>query len=106
MSELQPNGGNRRSRGGVAVGALGLIGIGAFFLIRNLGSPLPRNWWALFLLIPIVVVSGNAWRAYRREARLTREVAWSLTIGVLLIALGSPCSSAPASIGTCSGRSS
>ena len=92
MSDLQPNGDHRHGRergrsGGVALGALVLIGIGVFFLVRNLGSPLPRNWWAVFLLVPIVVVFGNAWRAFRRAARPTRELAWSLMIGILLIAL-------------------
>jgi asparagine N-glycosylation enzyme membrane subunit Stt3 len=79
--------GGRGSHRSLALGGLALIIVGAIFLLRNLGYPFPRNWWALFFLIPIAGVFGNAWRVHGREGRVTGEVAGSLMIGVLLVAL-------------------
>lgn len=66
-----PAGGERRREhtrlveGGL-VPALVLVGLGAIFLLQNLGAlPALANWWALFLLLPAAGAAGAAWSLYR-----------------------------------------
>lgn len=58
----------RLSSSGLIVGLV-LIALGGIFLLQTLGlfgtSPVLRNWWALFILIPIAGVLGNLWRTYQ-----------------------------------------
>lgn len=43
-----------------------LILLGGVFLLQNLGlAVLPANWWALFILIPVVTTAATAWSLYR-----------------------------------------
>jgi hypothetical protein len=57
-----------------------LIGVGVIFLLVNAGLlPTIGNWWALFLLIPAVVLMMNAWARYRTDGAFTRSVAAMLT---------------------------
>jgi hypothetical protein len=47
------------------------------------------NWWALFILIPVVVCVGSAWTQYRAHGRLTRSALSMLASGLapLVVAL-------------------
>ncbi|MGI9147532.1 MAG: LiaF transmembrane domain-containing protein [Chloroflexota bacterium] len=57
-----------------------LIGVGLVFLLVNAGLlPTIGNWWALFLLIPALVLLVNAWARYRAEGAFTRSAAAMLT---------------------------
>ena len=57
-----------------------LIAVGVVFLLINAGVlPAIGNWWALFLLIPALVLLANAWARYRAEGAFTRSVAAMLT---------------------------
>lgn len=61
-----------------------LIGIGAFFLLRNFTDFELNNWWALFILIPAFGSLGNFWRIYQTEGRINRDARGSL-IGSLVL---------------------
>ncbi len=77
------------TRSGPVLGGLILLGIGVVFLLRNLGIDLPllRNWWALFILIPVVSSFDRAWRAYQRNGnQMTSEVTGT-AIGALALTM-------------------
>lgn len=69
---------------GAWVPGLILIGIGAFFLLRNFTDVRLDNWWALFILIPAFGSLGNFARTYRHEGRLNGEARGSLIGGLIL----------------------
>ncbi len=51
------------------IAAIALIIIGAVFLFRNLDIiHFGRNWWALFMLIPIAYSLSSAWRRRQENA--------------------------------------
>lgn len=62
-----------------------LIGLGAFFLLRNFTDFRLDNWWALFILIPAFGSLGNFMRAYRRENRINGEARGSLIGGLIFL---------------------
>jgi LiaF transmembrane domain len=68
------------------IAAVALIIIGAIFLLRNFDVVrLGRNWWALFMLIPIAYSLSSAWRRRRENAgKFTPEVRSSLIGAVTL----------------------
>jgi hypothetical protein len=58
---------------------LGFIALGAVFLLVNLGVlPSIGNWWALFILIPAIVLAGSAWTRYQVDRALTPRVTGPL----------------------------
>jgi hypothetical protein len=70
-------------------GALILIGLGIIFLLQQIGGFHLRNWWALFILIPVVGAFESAARIARSAGRLN-YAAWSAFYGglfPLLVAL-------------------
>jgi hypothetical protein len=69
------------------VGGAFLILLGIIFLLQNMGMPILANWWALFILIPAFWSFIAAWNMYQYSDRLTRGVAGSLTLGILLTLL-------------------
>jgi len=78
-------------RGSWIVGII-IIVVGVVFLGRNAGwfgdGWEFDNWWALFILIPTFGSLAQAWRAYRTNGhRLSSEVARTLMIGLLLLAV-------------------
>jgi len=57
-----------------------LIAVGVVLLLINAGLlPTIGNWWALFILIPALVLLVNAWARYRAEGAFTRSVAAMFT---------------------------
>ena len=58
------------------VGGAILILIGAIFLLRNItGGLFFENWWALFILIPALVMGASAYRMYEQKGqRIDRDV--------------------------------
>jgi hypothetical protein len=64
-----------------------LILLGVIFLLQNMGMFLTANWWALFILIPAFWIFVSAWEFYLDTGRLTRRVASSLTIALMLTVL-------------------
>ena len=77
----QQGGTSGRKRTGPLWGGLILVVLGAVMLLQNLGYDLPvlRNWWALFILFPIVSAVRRAQWAYQRSgARITGAVAGPL----------------------------
>lgn len=69
---------------GAWVPGLILIGLGAFFLLRNFTDFRLDNWWALFILIPAFGSFGNFARVYRQSGRLSGEARGSLIGGLIL----------------------
>lgn len=70
--------------GSWVVGAV-LILVGIFIILQNLTWFELENWWALFILIPALGAFGNAWRAYKRDERLSAPARASLISGVILM---------------------
>ncbi len=78
--------GRRRGVGAPTwVGGAALVLLGVLFLLQNLGLVrLTGNWWALFILVPALVLAGTAVTRYRAAGgRLTAEVRGALTGAVL-----------------------
>lgn len=78
--------GHRSLHSGWIGGAI-LILLGVIFLLQNLGYPILRNWWALFILIPAYWCLVAAWDRYQDAQTINRGVAWSFVCGVLLTGL-------------------
>ncbi len=77
----QRAGASGRKRTGPLWGGLILVVLGAVMLLQNLGYDLPvlRNWWALFILFPIVSAVRRAQWAYQRSGlRVTGPVVGPL----------------------------
>ena len=66
------------------VGGAALIGIGLLFLLNNLNIFHLNNWWALFILIPVVINFSTAWNSYRQHGRLTHKARGNITGGFIL----------------------
>ena len=74
--------------GGAWIGGGILILLGAVFLAQNLGAPLPRNWWAVFILIPAFASFSSAWSLYRRAGgQMTGGVRGGIVGGCILALL-------------------
>jgi hypothetical protein len=72
------------------IGGVVLIALGCIFMLQNAGVPIMRgNWWAVFILIPVVFCFGAAWTTYRSQGRWTRTAATMLVSGLapLVVAL-------------------
>jgi len=71
----------------ILVGVIVVL-IGVLFLLRNLGFdidlPIPRNWWALFILIPAILAFVNAYERIKRIGRLDAESGGQLTGGIAM----------------------
>lgn len=73
-------------------GGIAAILVGAVFLLRNLGIPLPflgmHNWWALFIVIGAVPLLVQAVDSYRKAGKVTPAVLHALlsATAVLLVA--------------------
>ena len=78
--------------GGMATGLV-VVAVGVLFLLDNLGLRMPfrglHNWWALFILIPVVALLAEAGVRYRRVGRIDRMVLHLLLSAVapLLVAV-------------------
>lgn len=67
--------------------ALVLILIGGGLLASNfLGIPFD-NWWALFLLTPVIVLFYQVWRDYKSNGRLTNRSIGPLIGGLVLTSM-------------------
>ena len=64
-----------------------LILLGVIVLLQYMGIRFLANWWTLFILIPAFWAFVGAWNIYQDNGRITRGVASSLTIGILLTIL-------------------
>ena len=65
-----------------------LIGLGIFFLARNLfGFQMFDNWWALFILIPAAGSFSRAWSQYRATGSWRGAAGRSLTGALLITAI-------------------
>lgn len=58
-------------KNGNIAGGLMLIGIGAVFLAMQFGSIQLDNWWALFILIPVIAGWGSALQQVRAAGGVT-----------------------------------
>lgn len=68
------------------IAAIALIIIGAVFLLRNFDViRLGRNWWALFMLIPIAYSLSSAWRHRQKSAGKFTPAVRSSLIGAVTL---------------------
>jgi hypothetical protein len=73
--------------GGLPIGGVIILLVGAVFLARNFGFNLPDNWWAIFILIPAAATLVTAARFYRADGSMSGR-AWGSAIGgVLMLAV-------------------
>ena len=49
------------------IGGVTLILLGGIFLLQNNRLIAFDNWWALFVMIPAVILAGMAWSLYRAD---------------------------------------
>jgi len=70
-------------RGPALAGGI-LVVLGLIFLAENFGVELPRNWWAVFILIPALIAFGAAWSAYQQHGAVTPAVRGGVAAGVVL----------------------
>jgi peptidoglycan/LPS O-acetylase OafA/YrhL len=76
------------ARGGAWIGGVILIALGFVFLAQNFGFPMPRNWWALFILIPAFGAFAGAWSIYQRNGgQMTRAVIGAVVSGLILASI-------------------
>lgn len=74
-----------RSGGTWIIGSI-LVALGILFLFQNMGAFTLDNWWALFILIPILSVFEEAWRAYKNaDGRLTKRARGLVLVGLVLV---------------------
>jgi cytochrome c oxidase subunit IV len=69
------------------IGGAILVLLGIIFLLQNFGVQVFINWWAIFILIPAFWAFVGAWNSYQDNGKLTRGVAGSLAVGVVLTIL-------------------
>jgi hypothetical protein len=72
---------------GAWIGGTILILLGVILLARNFGFILPRNWWALFLLIPAFGSFASARSMYQRAGQMTAAVRGAIVGGLILLLL-------------------
>ena len=78
----------RRVQGGSIGAGVALILVGVFFLLVSAGVVRPAgNWWAIFILVPVVVLLMTAWRRYRVTGRFAPSVAWTLSSALYPLAV-------------------
>jgi len=80
--------GPRHGRNGPLIAGVVLIVLGVIFLAQNFGYPVPRNWWAIFILVPAAAAFSAAWSMYQRNGGVvTPPVRGSVITGTLLTGL-------------------
>ncbi len=69
------------------IGGIVLLLLGVFFLLQNFGiGPFQlHNWWAFFILIPVIAIFSNAYRAYRAAGGQVTYYVRNQIVGGLLI---------------------
>ena len=75
---------------GTVVAGLVLVLLGVVYLLQNTNNlTIPiRNWGALFILIPVLILFERAFRFYKHAgSRLTSQVFGSGFFGVILLVL-------------------
>jgi len=77
----------RWGKGGAWVGGVLLIALGVIFLLQNFGFPVPKNWWAIFVMVPGIAALGAAWSIREREGAWTAGAVGSLLAGVIMVGM-------------------
>ena len=76
-----------RAAGGAWLAGAVLIGLGALFLLQNLGAVTVRNAWALLILLPAAGSFATAYGAYRLNGgRFNATARGSLISGLIFVA--------------------
>jgi peptidoglycan/LPS O-acetylase OafA/YrhL len=73
-----------RSGGTLIIGAI-LVALGILFLFQNMGTIILTNWWALFILIPALIMFQQAWESYKDAGRLSRRARGLILVGLILV---------------------
>ena len=68
-------------------GGMVLLLVGLILLLQNMGLVVPKNWWALFFLLPAIWFFIGAYDSYQDYGRLTRGTAAAFAIGILILVM-------------------
>jgi hypothetical protein len=86
--EREERRGGEHGWGGPWIGGVILIGLGLIFLAQNFGMNFPKNWWAVFILIPAIGSLMAAWRNYEASGgALTGAVVGPAVAGLIFVAM-------------------
>lgn len=77
----------RWGKGGAWVGGVILIALGVVFLLQNFGFPVPKNWWAIFIMVPGIAALGAAWSLHERAGAWTSGAVGSLLAGSIIVGM-------------------
>jgi len=85
-TEKEPKSVTKHGRAAWFGGAV-LIIVGLAFIIENLGLPFIKeeNWWAVFLLIPIVAILDDIYRIYTTTPEGKAGAIASKMVGLLVL---------------------
>jgi drug/metabolite transporter (DMT)-like permease len=89
VSKVGP-GPQRRGEGQGASMIVGLVLIvlGAVFFLQQVSNfTMPRNWWALFILLAAVASFANVWRSYHASGTFGTQAGGSLVWSLVLTAV-------------------
>ena len=62
-----------------------LITVGVIFLFMQFGGFYINNWWALFILIPVIYTWSKAFSLYREAGEITLEAAENVSGSLFLL---------------------
>ena len=69
---------HKRKNDGMTSGLI-LIAVGIIFLVMQFGGFHINNWWALFILIPVVTAWNRAIKTSAENGKITEESIQSIT---------------------------
>jgi hypothetical protein len=73
---------------GRAIGGLILISLGLVFLLDGLGVLVDFQWWALFLIVPGMVMLFKAWTRYMQSGEVPDDLRGEAFGGLFMVVLG------------------
>jgi hypothetical protein len=60
--------------------------VGGVLLVNYLTDFSLKNWWALFMLIPLGGILMNMWHDYQENGRISRKSSGAIIPGVVMLA--------------------
>ena len=87
VSELKDNEKNTTAHDNNKVFAVVLILVGAALVASNLTDYSIKNWWALFMLIPVWSMFMTVWRDYQENGRVSRKSSGAIIPGVMILTM-------------------
>ncbi|MBK8904251.1 MAG: hypothetical protein IPM53_23935 [Anaerolineaceae bacterium] len=83
LKELEK--GSQEQNGSIVMAVVFIVA-GAALIIGNITGFELRNWWALFMLIPVSMFAQNLYQDYQANGRLTPQSTGNLIVIVAILA--------------------